>query len=105
MKTMHKTRSLALGTLSVLTVATLLPMATPAHAGSKGKRNTAIGLGAVTAYGLLKGKKTVAVVGGVGTAVAYSKYRKSKKSEERRRQEWYQNRYGKSWRNHYKSGT
>ena len=33
--------------------------------GTKGKRNLAIGLGAVTAYGLIKKKKTVAIVGGV----------------------------------------
>jgi hypothetical protein len=51
----------------------------------------------VTGYGLVKKKKTVAVVGGVGTAYAYSRYRKDKKKEnaaaENRRARWYKQRY------------
>lgn len=61
------------------------PLATtPAHAGSKGRRNTTIGLGAITAYGLLKRKKKLAIIGGIGTGVAYYRYRQARKSEKRR---------------------
>ena len=102
-------RWIALGTLSVMTASTFGGLGlTAAQAGSKGRRNTTIGLGAVTAYGLLKKKKTVAIAGGIGTAVAYSRYRKAKKAEktrEARRIEWYQQRYGRSWRNYYKPGA
>lgn len=52
-----------------------------AHAGTKGRRNTALALGAVTLYGLLKRKRTVAIAGGIGTAVAYHRYRQAKKRE------------------------
>ena len=79
-------RWVALGTLGVLTASTLGGLGiTSAEAGSKGRRNTMYGLGAVTAYGLLKKKKKVAIVGGVGTAVAYSRYRSAKKRERSRR--------------------
>jgi hypothetical protein len=43
-----------------------------AQASKKSRRNTAIGLGAMTAYGLLNGNKTLSIVGGLGTAYAYS---------------------------------
>ena len=97
----------ALGTLGVMLASTMGGMSV-AHAGSKGRLNTTIGLGAVTAYGLLKKKKTVAIVGGLGTAYAYTKYRKAKKVEnnrEARRIEWYKNRYGRNWRNFYQRGA
>lgn len=81
-------RTVALSTLGVMAASTiggLVVTSAPAEAGSKGRRNTTIGLGAITAYGLLKKKKTVAIAGGIGTALAYSKYRKAKKAEQRRR--------------------
>ena len=84
----HNNRTIALGTLGVMTASTLGGLAVTAksaEASSKGRRNTTIALGAVTAYGLLKKKKTVAIAGGIGTALAYSKYRKAKKNEQRRR--------------------
>ncbi len=84
----HNSRTIALGTLGVMTASTLGGLAlttTAAQASTKGRRNTTIGLGAVTAYGLLKKKKTVAIAGGIGTALAYSRYRKSKKADQRRR--------------------
>lgn len=100
---------IALGTAGVLSAGALGALGTPAaQAGAKGRRNTAIGLGAVTAYGLLKHNKTVAIAGGIGTALAYSKYKKAKKQEDRenaRRVQWYKNRYGRNWRNHYKPGA
>lgn len=83
--------------------------AQPAEASTKGRRNTAIALGAVTAYGLLKGNKKVAIAGGVGTAVAYNRYAKKKswqkRTAEQRRRAWYQQRYGSNWRAHYVPGS
>jgi hypothetical protein len=102
-----KQRSIALATLGVMTASTLGTVGV-ANAGSTGRRNTTIGLGAVTAYGLLKKNKTVAIAGGLGTAYAYTKYRKARKVEknrEARRIEWYKSRYGRNWRNFYQRGA
>ena len=104
-----KTRLIALSVLCALMLTTLgAAFVTPAEASTKGRRNTTIALGAVTAYGLLKKKPAVAIAGGVGTAVAYSRYRKSKKAGKQREAErirWYQQRYGSTWRSHYRYGT
>jgi chromate transport protein ChrA len=93
---------------SMVAVTLLVSSLMPVHASTKGRRNTTIALGAVTAYGLVKKKKKVAIVGAVGTAYAYSRYRKSKKNDRRRaearRIHWYKSRYGRSWRNYYKPG-
>jgi hypothetical protein len=97
----------ALATLGVMS-ASIIGSAGVAHADAKSKRNLAIGLGAVTAYGLLKKNKTVAIAGGLGTAYAYSKYSKAKKAEDRneaRRTQWYQQRYGSNWRQYYRKGS
>ena len=97
-------KTVAVTMLGVLSVSSLGLLSTPAEASTKGRRNTTIALGAVTAYGLLKGNKTVAIAGGVGTALAYGRYDKSKRAQKRRRQSWYRQRYGsRSWRNHYPS--
>ena len=107
----QKNRTIALGTLGVMTASAMGGLAltsTSAEAGSKGRRNTTFGLGAVTAYGILKKKPVVAIAGGIGTAVAYSKYKKAKKAEKRNesaRIQWYQQRYGRFWRNYYKPGA
>ena len=97
-------RWIALGILGVMTATSFggLGMGT-AYAGAKGRRNTTIALGAVTAYGLLKKKKTVAIAGAVGTAVSYRQYQIAKKRE-KRRQAWYQRRYGRRWYRHYLAG-
>jgi hypothetical protein len=104
---MHKStnRWIAMGVAGLMTAGALGGATLqPAQAGAKGRRNTAIGLGAVTAYGLLKHKKKVAIVGGVATAYAYKRYSNQKKREERSRQAWYRQRYGSNWRSHYKPG-
>ncbi|MBV9864111.1 MAG: hypothetical protein JO316_02055 [Abitibacteriaceae bacterium] len=105
----HGNRLVALGTLGVMAASTVGGLGvTAAQASSKSKRNLAIGLGAVTAYGLLKHNNTVAIAGGIGTALAYKSYRKDKKKEDAReaqRQQWYQQRYGSNWRSHYKPGA
>ena len=56
----------------------------PAQASSKGRRNTALVLGAVTAYGLLKKNNKVAIAGALGTAYAYKRYRDARQDEELR---------------------
>jgi hypothetical protein len=98
-------RWVALGTLSVATIGSTLAMTTPAHAGSDTWKKVAIGAGVVTGYGLLKGKGKVATIGGLATAGSYYMYKKSKDKEEAKRQAWYQQRYGRNWRNHYQAGS
>ncbi len=93
-------RIVALGTLTAMTMTAFVGAGT-AEASTKGKRNLTIGLGAVTAYGIVKKKRTVAIAGGVGTALAYRSYKKSKKRDQRHSRLWYQQRYGRNWRNHY----
>lgn len=111
MKTNLKQRGIALGTLAVLTATTLSgAVLTPAHASKSSKWKTAaIVSGVVTGYGLVKKNKTAAIVGGVATAYSYSRYSKEKKTEskteERRRIEWYKDRYGRNWRKYYARGN
>jgi hypothetical protein len=56
----------------------------PAQASTKGKRNLAIGLAAVTAYGLLKKNNKIAIPAALGTAYFYKRYRDARQDEERR---------------------
>jgi hypothetical protein len=90
-------RWIALSVLFALMLSTLgTAFVTPAEASTKGRRNTTIALGALTAYGLVKKKKTLAIAGGLGTAYAYTRYRKSKKADKRRaaaRRNYYGYRY------------
>jgi len=55
-----------------------LTLAAPgaAHAGSKGKRNTALALGAVAAYGLVTKKPIVAGAAAAGALYSYSQSRR-----------------------------
>jgi hypothetical protein len=55
-----------------------------AEAGSKGKRNTAIGLGAVAVYGIVKKKPLVAGLAGGGAIYSYMQSRKDAKKERQR---------------------
>lgn len=93
---------------AALAVIMLSGSVTPVNAGSKGRKNTTIALGAATIYGIVKKKPVIAVAGGLGTIYAYSRYKSAKKSEklaEARRQRWYRARYRRSWRNYYKKGN
>ncbi len=97
MQTLNKNRKIALGTLGVLSASLLggAFTATPAQADAKTWKKVAIGAGAVTAYGLIKGKGKVATIGGIATAGSYLKYRSDKKKEARRAA-WYRKRYGRT---------
>lgn len=104
--TQNKKRIVALSTLAAMTLTTFGAALTPAQAiSTSAKKKIAIGGAAVGAYGLLKGRKKTAIIGGAVAAGSYLWYRKSKKREEARRQAYYRQRYGRNWRNHYKSGT
>ncbi len=103
-----KQRTIALGTLGALS-ATLIggALVAPAQASSSTWKKVAIGGAAATGYGLLKGKGKIATIGGLVTAGSYLKYRSDKKKESRaemRRAKYYQQRYGRNWRSHYKQG-
>lgn len=105
----NKQRTIALGTLGVLSSAVLGgAQFSPAQADADTYKKAAIAAGAVTAYGLVKGKGKVATIGGIATAGTYLKYRHDKKKESRleaKRIQFYKNRYGSNWRNYYKPGV
>lgn len=82
--------------LVAASLAAALFIAPTAHAGSKGRRNTAAALGAVSAYLLIQGETTPGLIGAAGTVYAYSRYRKAKKQEDRRR------RYRRHYRGYHK---
>ncbi|MBW3625602.1 MAG: hypothetical protein KY468_19585 [Armatimonadetes bacterium] len=71
-----------------------------AFAGSKGRKNTTLLLGAATIHQALKGKTTNAVVLGAGTAYSYKRYRDARKAEKRRQRatRYYQRRTVRSYR-------
>ena len=104
-----KQRTIALGTLGVLSTALLGgAQFSTAQADADTWKKAAIGGAAVGAYGLVKGKGKVATIGGVVAAGSYLKYRKDKKKESRleaKRIQFYKNRSGSNWRNYYKPGV
>jgi hypothetical protein len=82
--TINKNRWIGLGTLGVMTCATLgVTGAKPAEASSEGRKNTALAAAAVGIYGLLKGNDTLAIAGAVGAGVGYHNYKAAKDREER----------------------
>jgi hypothetical protein len=75
-------RGIAIGTVGVF-VATGMGAfsAQPAYAGSSGKKWLTIGAAAITGYGLLTHRRSLAAAGAVGTYFAYRSYRKARKRE------------------------
>src|SRR5437588_12796878 len=61
----------------------LMAAAPGARAGSTGRKNTAIGLGALAVYELLRGKGTTGLLAGAAAAYAYKRYQDARKSERR----------------------
>ena len=105
MKLKNTRQWIAVSALGAMSVGGLLATTTPASADSKTWKKAAIAAGVVTGYGAVKGKKKTTIVGGAATAGSYYMYKKSKKKEnnkEAQRRAWYQKRYGKNWRNHYR---
>ena len=82
------------GLLTVTLSAGLFTLGVPgARASSKGRRNTALGLGAVAAYELLTGKTGTGLLAGAGAAYAYSRYRRARRRERRHRRYYFPARY------------
>lgn len=80
------TRSIRLTAWGLLaSVVFSLGSAGAAYAGSKGKRNTAIGLGAVAVYGVVKKKPLVAGLAGGGAIYSYMRSRQDAKKERAQR--------------------
>ena len=79
------TNKIRLTALAVLTAVGLSVVpARAAYAGSKGKRNTAIGLGAVAVYGVVKKKPLIAGLAGGGALYSYTQSRRDRDREKRR---------------------
>ena len=74
-------RRLGFVALTGLALAATLAGVNPAHAGAKGRKNTAAVLGGVAAYSLIKGNTGVGIASGIGAAVAYDKYKDAKDDE------------------------
>jgi hypothetical protein len=78
-------RLTAIVTLAVIMATTFLMGTAPVQAKSSTWKKIAIGAAAVGAYGAVKGKKSLAIGGGVVAAGAYLKAKSDKKKEWRRR--------------------
>ena len=73
-----------------------------AQASSAGRRNTAIGLGALAVYGVATKKPLVAGLAGGGAVYSYMKSREEAKRERARRAARYRrSRYRRTVRHHY----
>lgn len=80
------TRTLRMTALAMVSsLGLMLGSAGVAEAGSKGRRNTAIGLGAVALYGVVKKKPVVAGVAGGGAIYSYMSSRQKARGERNRR--------------------
>ena len=76
----NASRSIAVGTLSVMALASVATLSTPAHAVSSNTwKKAAIAGAVVTGYGLIKKKKKVAIIGAAATIGSYYMYKRSKK--------------------------
>lgn len=80
------------GLLAAALAAGMVTVGAPqARASSKGRRNFALGLGAVAAYELLRGKTGTGLLAAAGAAYAYKRYSDARKRE--RRYRYYSNGY------------
>jgi hypothetical protein len=73
------------GLMAIAVAASLFTFIPAVQASSKGRLNTTLGLGAATAYTLLRGKTVPGLLLGAGTVYAYSRYRSAHNSERRNR--------------------
>ncbi len=74
------TAAVLLGALGLSLVAPI-----PAEAGREGRRNTAIALGAVAAYGVVKKKPLIAGVAGAGAIYSFMKSQEPERNRRTRR--------------------
>jgi len=80
--------------VAALAAGMLTLRAPPVLAGSKGRRNFALGLGALAAYELLQGKTGTGLLAAGGAAYAYKRYSDARKQE--RRDRYFSNGYSGS---------
>lgn len=79
--------SLRLAAMAVVAAVGLIALTpTAAHASKKGRRNTAIALGAVAAYGLIKKKPAIAGIAGAGAVYSWLQSNKVDDNRDRDRQ-------------------
>jgi hypothetical protein len=76
-------RYIALVVLTIFAMVALLPAAT--FASVKGRRNTAIGLGAISIYNLARGKTGTGLLFGAGAGYAYKRYANQRDKRKHRR--------------------
>ena len=76
-------RYISLLVLTIFAVVALLPAAT--FASVKGRRNTALGLGAISIYNLAKGRTGTGLLFGAGAAYAYKRYADQRDHKHHRR--------------------
>jgi hypothetical protein len=76
-------RRTALAIVSAIGLSLFTPLS--AQAGSEGRRNTSIGLGAVAIYGIAKKKPLIAGLAGGGAIYSYMSSRQAKSKERKRR--------------------
>jgi hypothetical protein len=86
-------RGIGVGLAALLAATTLsAALVAPAQASSKGRRNTALVLGAAAVYELLNHNTTAGVLAGAGAAYAYKRY-SDERDRERRWDRWGRGRY------------
>jgi len=79
--------TLRLATVTVAAAVGLMMLTpTAAHASKKGRRNTAIALGAVAAYGLVKKKPAIAGIAGAGAVYSWIRSNQVEDDRDRNRQ-------------------
>lgn len=83
-------RTAALAIVAAVGLISLTP--TAAHAGKKGRRNTALALGAVAAYGIIKKKPVIAGVAGAGAVYSWLQSNKVDDGNRRRQRARQRNR-------------
>jgi len=92
------------GLLATTIGASLLAVGTPAaHASSKGRKNTSLGLGAVAIYELLRGNTTTGLLASAGTLYAYKRYRDERNNERRYGRYYGRNGRSRSYRTRYRT--
>jgi hypothetical protein len=89
-------RNITLGAVLAGILVSSLALPGTAYASSKGRKNTAIALGAIAVHQLLTGKTTNGLIAGAGAAYAYKRYEDARKDEKRRDR---YSRYSRNWEN------
>jgi hypothetical protein len=86
---MQKSKTVLLGITTLVAVSMAAPLSALAkdsqQAHKNNWRNGAIGAGAIAGYGLLKGNKTAAILGGAGAAYSAHRYEQERQHQDQRK--------------------